>query len=414
MTEHLQPVDAGRRIQLLDILRGTAIFGILAVNMPLMNAPITTILASVRLWEGLPDRIMEVVITLFFEGKFYALFSLLFGYGFWLFLNKPSAEGRSVLPPYRRRVFVLLIIGILHVVLLWAGDILIYYALFGFLLILFRKASDRKLFRWAIALILIPIILTFIMTLMVSLAGFDPEAAAGVQAGLDAQKDRMNAQVMKALEIYSQGSFAEIVRMRIAEWLTLLPGLLFFYPNVMAMFLLGMLAGRRRYLAESESHAPLFKKILHWGLIVGLPANIFFAWAAYHGPSGDPTWPNALGVICFGFGGPALTLAYISGIVLLFRKGCLKKAAAWLAPVGRMALTNYLLHSVISALLYHSYGFGLYGKVSIWQSFLIAAAIFAFQAAGSRLWLSRFRFGPMERLWRTLTYLKPRLASTKP
>jgi uncharacterized protein len=180
MTGHVQPTETGQRIPLLDILRGTAIFGILAVNMPLMNAPVTTMLASIRLWEGLPDRVMEVFIKLFFEGKFYTLFSLLFGYGFWLFLNKPSPEGRSIVPLYRRRVFILLLIGILHMVLLWAGDILIFYALFGFLLILFRKSSDRKIFRWAIAFILIPIILTVLMTAMVGMAGADPEAAAAV------------------------------------------------------------------------------------------------------------------------------------------------------------------------------------------------------------------------------------------
>lgn len=405
MTGHVKPTDVKKRIPLLDVLRGTAIFGILAVNMPLMNAPVTTMLASIRLWEGLPDRIMDIVIKLFFEGKFYTLFSLLFGYGFWLFLNKPSPEGRSIVPLYRRRVFILLLIGILHMVLLWAGDILIFYALFGFLLILFRKSSDRKIFRWAIAFILIPIILTVLMTAMVGMAGADPEAAAAVEAGMNAQNERMNTQVMTALDIYARGSFAEIVGMRITEWLTLLPGLLFFYPNVIAMFLLGMLAARRGILADVEKHLPAFKKFFRWGLIIGLPANIIFAWVSYHGQPSDPTWPNALGMICIGFGAPALTLAYISGIALLFRKGFMKATATRLASVGRMALTNYLMQSIIGAILFHSYGFALYGKVSLWQGFLLTAMIFAVQAALSPLWLRRFRFGPAEWVWRRLTYL---------
>jgi uncharacterized protein len=224
---------------------------------------------------------------------------------------------------------------------------------------------------------------------------------------MNAQNERMNTQVMTALDIYARGSFAEIVGMRITEWLTLLPGLLFFYPNVIAMFLLGMLAARRGILADVEKHLPAFKKFFRWGLIIGLPANIIFAWVSYHGQPSDPTWPNALGMICIGFGAPALTLAYISGIALLFRKGFMKATATRLASVGRMALTNYLMQSLIGAILFHSYGFALYGKVSLWQGFLLTAMIFAVQAALSPLWLRRFRFGPAEWVWRSLTYLKP-------
>jgi len=403
-TEKQQPTAANQRIQILDVLRGTAIFGILAVNMPLMNAPLTAMLTSLTLWPALPDRIMRFIIYLFFEGKFYTLFSLLFGYGFWLFINKAGDAGRPVLALYRRRLFILLFIGILHLVLLWAGDILIFYALFGFLLILFRKASDKKIRRWAIGLILVPIVLTFIMVLLFSLAGLNPEAAAQVQASLEAQENHLNSQIMAAIEVYAGGSFAEIIGMRLVEWLTLLPGLLFFYPNVLAMFLLGLLAARHEVLAKTEEFRPCFVKVLRWGLLIGLPANLVYAWSAFSVSPGSPTWTGFLGMLCIGFGAPALALAYVSGLILLFQRGRLRSLFGRLAAVGRLALSNYLLHSLIAALLYHAYGLGWFGRVSIWQGFLITLAVFSTQLILSPLWLRRFRFGPAEWLWRALTY----------
>jgi len=404
LSEALQPVPAGRRILLLDVLRGLAIFGMLVVHMPFMNAPVVLMIATVRLWKSLPDRIMETVICLFFEGKFYPLFALLFGYGFWLFINKSATDGRSVLKLYTRRVIILFFIGILHAALLWAGDVLIFFALFGLLLIAFRKTPDKKLIRWAIAFLLMPAVLVAAMTLAVGLAGLAPHADAAVQATLAEHKNFRNVLVNEAWDVYARGSFIEIVRTRVAEWLALLEGFVFYYPAVMGMFLLGMLAARRRLAAESEKHLPLFRKIFRWGLTIGLPANIVFAVIASWRQVGDVTWTNILAIFCFGVGGAALSLAYVSGVVLLLRKGPLQKTAGWLAPVGRMALTNYLLHSLISAILFHSYGFGLFGKMDLWQSFLLALTVFAAQAAGSRLWLSRFRFGPVEWLWRSLTY----------
>lgn len=379
----------------------------LVVHMPFLNAPVVLMIATVRLWESLPDRIVETVVYFFFEGKFYPLFALLFGYGFRLFLNKSAAVGRSVLTLYIRRVIILLFIGILHAVLLWAGDVLIFFALFGLLLIAFRKTPDKKLIRWAIAFLLMPVVFVAALTLAVGLAGLDPQTDASVQATLAEHKDSRNVLVMEALDVYARGSFSEIVRTRVAEWLALLEGSAYYYPTVMGMFLLGMLAARRGLAAESEKHLPLFKKVFRRGLIIGLPANIVFAVIASWRQVGDVTWTNILAIFCFGFGGAALSLAYASGVVLLLRKGPLQKAGGWLAPVGRIALTNYLLHSLIGAILFHSYGFGLFGKVNLWQSFFLALAVFAAQAAASRIWLRRFRFGPVEWLWRSLTYGRP-------
>ncbi len=406
MNNQFTPTLGNTRIQSLDVLRGLAIFGILMVNMPLMNTPMVTIVSGIKLWTDLPDQIANGFIKFLFEGKFYVLFSLLFGYGFWLFLNKSVSDGVSVIPLYRRRIFFLLLFGVAHVLLLWPGDILVFYALFGFLLILFRNTSDRKLVKWAIALISVPIVITGILVFFVYLAGMIPEAQAGMEASFAEQQAQMKEVINKALLVYASGSFSEIVQMRLTEYAMLLPAVLFFYPNVLAMFLLGQYAARKGYLRNPEQHLPFFRKSLRIGLIIGVPLSLLYAVIYLFADLTQPSFYMWLSTSAIGIGGPALTLAYVSAIVLMIQKGHLKRFSEKLAPVGRMALTNYLMHSVIAAILFLSHGFGLYGRVSVWQGILITIAIFAVQIPLSNGWLKRYKFGPLEWLWRSLTYGK--------
>jgi uncharacterized protein len=404
MNNHFTPTLPANRIETLDLLRGLAIFGILMVNMPLMNSPMVTIISDVKLWTDLPNLLAGGFLKLFFESKFYVLFSLLFGYGFFLFLNKSMPEGASAVPVFRRRLFFLLLFGIAQIVLLWPGDILVIYTLLGLILILFKRVSDKKLINWALGIVLVPIILNAIIVFFVFLAGFSPEAKEAMEAGFAENARNMSAVIHKALEVYPTGSFSEIVRMRLTEYGMLLPGVLFFYPNVLAMFLLGQYAARKGYLQNTGQHLPFFRKLFKRGLLIGLPLNFVYAAIFLKAQMGQPDIYSLIASICIGFGGPAMTLAYVSGIVLLRHKGYLQQLASWLSPVGRMALTNYLMHSFIAAILYLSHGFALYGQINIWQSILITIAIFLLQIPLSNIWLKHFRYGPLEWLWRSLTY----------
>lgn len=143
MKSSIQPTPGKSRIQALDVLRGFALLGILVVNMPYMNNPMLMVMSDLGMWNALQDTAGLFVIKALFESKFFVLFSFLFGYGFWLFLNKKQDDSSSVVPVFRRRLFYLLLFGIAHVVFLWSGDILVFYALFGFILLLFRR-RDRK------------------------------------------------------------------------------------------------------------------------------------------------------------------------------------------------------------------------------------------------------------------------------
>jgi uncharacterized protein len=407
MTTTTTPTAPGQRIELLDALRGFAIFGILMVNMSLFFKPVTSMLIGYAGSETTLDLISELMIKFFFEGKFYVLFSMLFGYGFWMFINRTTADGKSMIPTFRLRVLFLLLFGITHVVLLWAGDILTFYALIGFLLILFRKKSDRGLVKWAVSLALIPTIIMLFAWGMYALASMHPESKAAFEAGMQGNAAQMRQLAETAAIAYSEGSFSEIISARVSEYSNLFfGGILVFYPVVLAMFLFGAWAARKGIIANYQNHLPFFRKALIWGLIIGPLANLLYAYAYTQAPVGELGHWGFLGTSMHTIGGIMFCLVYVSTIVLLTSKGKLKIFRSLLAPVGRMALTNYLLHSIICTTLFLPYGFGLFGKFSAWQGVALTVAIFMLQIPFSRFWLRHFNYGPFEWLWRSLTYRK--------
>jgi uncharacterized protein len=401
------PLKKSDRIELIDALRGFALFGILMVNMHLMYEPMTQIILGAKPDASVIHIIAESFIKFFFEGKFYVIFSLLFGFGFFIILNKSKDNINSVLSIFRRRLFFLFLFGLVHISLLWAGDILLFYSLFGFVLILFRKSSDKKIIKWAVALALIPTILISLLTLAVTLGSQIPEVKAEMDVQFQGSAAAMKELVEKATQVYSTGSFREIVSMRIEEYLTLLVGsLMSFYPVVLAMFLVGFLVARRGIITNYMNHLHLFRKIFWWGLGVGVLTSFLYTVSYRYAVLMIPDGWSLLASSMHTFGGISLGLCYIAGITILFIKG---KSGLWIkyfVPIGRMALTNYLLQSIITALLFHSYGFALFGKVEVWQGIVLTVIIFVLQILFSRWWLNRFQFGPFEWLWRSLTYFK--------
>lgn len=406
MKTNFTPVDQSQRVALLDALRGLALFGILMVNMPIMFEPISSLLMGVKPGMPIQHIIAESFIKFFFEGKFYVIFSFLFGYGYWLFLNKSGQNAGNIVSLYRRRLLLLLILGLAHIALLWAGDILVFYALFGFLLILFRKSSNRKVIGWAIGIALIPTILNGMMTLLFGFMSNIPEAREAIEAGIQQRMDSMNQLLANASAAYTSGSFGEMVSMRFAEYGALLPGIVFFYPVVLSMFLVGMWAARNRIIADYNKNLPFFRKTFWWGLGIGLAGNIIYVIAYQNANMATQDIWAWLYATFHTIGGIALGTSYVSAVVLLFAYGKATWLVKWLSPVGRMALTNYLMQSLITAILFMGWGFGLFGKIEIWQGILLTLAIFTIQIPLSKWWLNRYKFGPMEWLWRTLTYGK--------
>jgi uncharacterized protein len=362
-------------------------------------------------WTGLGDRTVVWFIALLVEGKFFSLFSFLFGLGFALQMGRAEARGVRFFPLYRRRLLVLLLIGLAHALFLGEGDILHVYAVLGFVLLLFRARSPRTIVRWAIIALLIPI-------LFWAAVGFH----RGQQRNRPERVAERRAAAEQAFRAVSQATYGEMTAKNAERlyrrWTR--PG---FYlgtvPRYYLMFLLGLYAGRRRIFEDLPAHLPFIRKVMWWGLGLGIVGGLgWVLMVVLHREVSNIQlynlsqlsklpFPTAfLGVVLVVIQRPALCLFYASSIILLAQRAAWKKCLAPLAAVGRMALSNYLFQSLVFTTFFYSYGLGLYGKLGPALLSVLSVFIFALQILLSRWWLRRFRFGPAEWLWRTLTYGK--------
>jgi uncharacterized protein len=399
------PIEEQGRIQIVDVLRGFAIFGILVVNMGAFGAPVYQYVTDVELFRGAADRAAQWMIRFLAQGKFYSLFSFLFGLGFSIQMMRAESRGASFMPLYRRRLLALLAIGLAHAFLIWFGDILVTYAVLGLLLPLFRRRSDRTLFVWSVVLMLLPVLLYGSLAGVIELARASPEMAAKIEQ-VFAESEALNQRRLEtALRVYATGGWKEIHAQRSADVLYLYSVAPFRnLPSIVAMFLLGLWAGRRRIFEDLGARRELARKMLRWGIPFAIAGNLIYTVASGMSSLAKPSWMGTLGKAGFAFGGPALCFVYIAAIVLLFERERWRAQLVPLAAVGRTALSNYLLQSVICTAIFNGYGLGLYGTVGPALGLFIAIAIFAAQIPLSQWWLAAFRFGPAEWLWRSLTY----------
>ncbi len=393
----MAPVSKAERIEVIDILRGWAIFGMLFVNMSDMPGK----------WPGTADRLTLALIGVFAAAKFYTLFSFLFGLGLVLQMRRAEARGAPFVPVYMRRLLILLLIGLAHF-LLGERDILMDYAVLGFLLLLFRTSSPRTLVVAAFLITSIFLVRGAVVEGLRERRLADPQTAQqAIRENVQRRAER-RALTEQNLRVYARGSFGEIVAQSAHNFVWRYSALdrryIFPLGYVFPLFLLGLYAGRRRILENIPAHLPFIRKVMWWGLGLGLPANVV---SVVRWELSNPAWPyltSQLAELLWAVGAPALCFFYASAIILLVQRHGWKERLAPLAAVGRMALSNYLFHSLVFVFIFYSYGLGLYGKVGPLGGVVLAVPIFAVQLPLSVRWLRRFRFGPAEWLWRTLTY----------
>jgi uncharacterized protein len=401
-TASIAPVSAQERIHTVDLLRGWALLGILAVNMEFFAWPLSYMFFP-QSWANPWDAFVENAIKIFAQGKFYTLFSTLFGWGFSVYLLKGERAGKSTLFTYARRLTVLLVIGAIHAYLIWMGDILLMYAGIGFFLFLFRKAKPRTLLVWAMLLLMLP------PTMMLSGA---LAKATNEKAAVEIQKDtQRNEAFFKeltegAFRAYPNGTFAEVTRQRAREYNSIFGFLVFFGPTVLAMFIMGLYAGRKGYLHDAAAHLPFFRRLMWTGFAVGVAGSIFSEWAIHRTNMLGPSFLGAAVSFSDAFSDPGLGYAFASALILLSQRAGVAARLHPVAAAGRMALTNYLMQSLICTFIFYSHGLGMYGKIGPGWFPLFIVAIYGIELAWSPWWLSRFHFGPAEWLWRTLTYGK--------
>jgi uncharacterized protein len=400
----MAPVSARERIDTVDIVRGFALFGILAVNMAYFSHPIYSLLGGLHIGATPADRAVEWLIRFLADGKFYSLFSLLFGLGLALQMERAEARGAAFAPLYARRLGVLLLIGLAHAFLVWTGDILVIYALLGFVLLLFRKRSPRALLIWAGVFIALPILFMALSVASLELARFSPEATAEIERSVAETKADYAARAAQATLVYAKGDYLQITAQRARDLAFIAPFTLFFAPSILAMFLLGLYAGRRRIAQDIAGHRPFIRRAAIWGLALGLPLNLVYAATGEAASRTIPTTLTEIGVIAWGLGAPALSIGYAAALTLLAQRDRWRRRLAPLAAAGRMALSNYLLQSLVCTFIFYSYGLGLFGQVGAAAGLALTIVIYALQLPLSVWWLRRFQYGPAEWLWRSLTY----------
>ncbi|HEX8442700.1 MAG TPA: DUF418 domain-containing protein [Allosphingosinicella sp.] len=395
----LKAVAAAERVAMLDALRGFALFGILLANlMGFVVGPAPVSMRTVHVGAALAGPV-EFALEWLVVGKFYSLFSLLFGIGFAIQLQRLEVRGEGT-GRYVRRLVVLFGFGLAHMLLLWIGDILSLYALVGLALLLFRGASDRTLLVCAALLWLLPILWQATM----SYAGFAPQQPlidaaiwTFTQFGIDARQGPFPIWTSPDYLIHLRSHPGEIL-VRYHDFVEQLRP-----AKVLAMFLLGLWAGRRRIFADPGAHLPLLRRIAIGGFLLGLPLAFARAWLG--AADGGSSARQLLEEVAYCVGTPVLALAYAAAFALLWSRSSGGRLTNF-APAGQMALTNYLAQTVLMCLLFFGWGFALMGRLHLGFLPLVAIAIFRLQLACSRWWLGRYRFGPLEWLWRTLTYGK--------
>ena len=378
----VQPVALNERIEAIDLMRGFSLLGILLINMLAFHSPFSYI-DPYTWFDGSWDKEVFGFLDIFVQGSFYPLFSMLFGYGLAMQFMKAEEQRQPFAPFAAKRLAILLIIGIIHAFLIWYGDILITYAITGFLLIGMLRIPPAWLFGLGTVIYAIP--QTFFLALMFIAVSIDSNFYTGMQ------------EVQSSLAAYPTGTFAEIFSQRFDDWM---------YSNnpayylelivrILPFFMIGAAAAKWRLIERAKNLGKFWLILGISTLVVGLLIK-----------SAPYIIDNnyAYGYLQDAFGGPIVAVGYASMIVLLARNAKAVKFLSPLSKVGRMSLTTYIFQSVIATLVFYSYGLGLYGQVDLLTGTWIALGIFALQLIFAEIWFSKYKQGPLEFLWRRASY----------
>ncbi len=403
----VSPVGALERIEAMDVLRGFALLGILLMNIEGIVGPLLGSMTGVDPALTGADRWADALIYVFVQGKFYPLFSLLFGMGFAIMMVRAEAAGRAFVPTYLRRALALLAIGLAHALLVWSGDILVTYSLLALvLLLLFRKTPASRLPAWGITFIVAPSLFFILLGALVSLAMMVPGGSAEMEKALAEQGAEMAGVLEAQRQASGSGTWLEAVAQRKEDLLQMLGFLVFWGWQVLGLFLLGAWFVRSGAIARPADFPSLFRRLrviaLPVGLVMVLLSCLILPTADF--ARSDLTATGAMGL--FTVGGTLMALGYLAWILRGLASAAVAPWLRRLAPAGRMALTNYLMQTVICTWIFSGWGLGYFEQLPrAWQVPFVLV-FFTGQVLLSQAWLSRFRMGPMEWLWRAATYLR--------
>lgn len=385
-------LSKNERLTSIDIIRGFALFGIFLVNMPAFSSP-DLIKQLHMLPEHLPpvDKGIRFFFDLFIQTKFYTIFSFLFGLGFYIFMSRAEQKGARMYSLFSRRLLILFGFGLIHLVFLWFGDILHTYALSGLFLLLFYRQSNTTILGWAFGL------LTLYYGLLSLQCLTSPDFITSSQAE-GAEK------LAEAIRMYQDASYMSFLSYRMdTEVIYILSTSVFQIPAILPLFLFGLYAGRRGIFHEPARHRPFVKRVQTISLILSIPLTIIAA-LVHIDFFGLGTIQPLVNELTISVNGLTLCLFYMSSLILLLEKEGWQKRLRPLGLTGQMALTNYLLQTVLSLAII--FGFDLFNRLGLSSGLLLCLVLYTGQVWFSSFWLKRYYFGPIEWLWRTLTYGK--------
>jgi uncharacterized protein len=394
------------RIATLDIVRGVAVMGILAMNIVGFAMPFQAYMNPVALGPiGDADYVSWTVSFIFVDGKMRGLFSFLFGASMLLVIEQAQAKGESADLVHYRRMFWLLFFGLIHLYLIWFGDILVGYALIGMIAFLFRNLSQRALIGWAAGLLIFQLLvftgLAWAATALQQAAGEPGAAPARVAEwqALESQFGAMTAQAKAQEFALYRGGYGGILADRVGDQaLTPLKGLALFGWETLAYFLLGMTALRSGFLTGGWS-SRRYRRTALLGFGIGVPAYALLAWLLARDGFSVP------GIFALAMAATVplrpLMVVATAALIILATHGS-GAAVDRIGAAGRAAFTNYLGTSLIMTTLFYGYGGGLFGTLGRAELWLVVAAMWALMLLWSKPWLDRFLYGPLEWLWRSL------------
>ncbi len=400
MAKSISPTDSADRIRSLDILRGFAILGILIMNIQsfsmieaaYLNPTVYGDFTGINKW-------IWILSHVFADNKFMSIFSMLFGAGIILMSFKIEDAGKKPAGFHYRRIFWLLLFGLVHAYLFWYGDILVAYAMCALLVYLFRKMKPG----WLLFFGFLSMFTGFALYMFFGMTmEFWPEE--NIQSTMLFWSPAVE-QIQSELNAY-QGTWLEAFHQRVP--MTVMMQTMVFLVNVSwhagGLMLIGMAFFKLGILSASRSNRFYFISLIS-GLLIGLPLiligirqNFNHEWSF--------EYSMYFGSLFNYWGSLFVSYAYISMVMLLVRNKAIEWCLKNLANVGRSALSNYLLQTIICTSLFYGYGLGWYGKTDRWQLILIVIGVWIIQVLLTRVWMKQFRFGPAEWAWRSLTYWK--------
>ena len=418
----MTPVQPGERLLSLDVLRGIALFGILVVNIQLFAMPLMPAFMPPNFPElPLADQLAFLTTRTFFEMKFISLFSLLFGAGLAIQAHRAGERNVAFGWLYARRLVILLAIGLIHALVLWYGDILVFYACFGFILLAMHTVKPKTMAMIGVILLGVSVFMSLtcsgIQTLSMQYQPEFPPLPAdpplGFAAMNEAQFQPQHPVWIHAETVaYQRGPLPDQFLFRGVTWMFSIMAMLQYGWRVLGMFMLGAALCRMGFFRPDAR--PLQKRLALLGLGAGLTLELvsLALFVPYLTGTG-PAWLSIIAQPIHDAGASLLCLG-LAGVICLLVYGRAAGLLKPFAPVGRVALSVYIGQTLIATTIMYSWGFGQFGTFSRAELLGMAVAIYVSLAVLATLWLLLFRAGPLEWLWRTLTYLRPQPLLRRP